>query len=59
MQRICPTAQYCRDKADVKREKHGNIKKASNKRLFDWSFFVNHTTSLCLRGSTPPFQNWL
>ena len=53
MQRICPTAQFCRSKDDVDREKLGLVKDAPTKRPFDWSFTVNSVTSSRLRGSCP------
>ncbi len=45
MKRIVPTAQYCKSKDDVDKERHGRVKEAASKRPFDWSFDVNHITA--------------
>ncbi len=45
MKRIIPTAQYCKTKDNVDRERTGRVKEASSKRPFDWSFDVNHITA--------------
>ncbi|KAL9189581.1 hypothetical protein ACHAXT_009256 [Thalassiosira profunda] len=52
MQRICPTAQYCRSKEDVHHEKLGLVASAPGKRPFDWSFSINHFTAARIRGSS-------
>ena len=52
MERICPTAQYCRSKDDIEKEQRGKVKEAASKRPFDWSFHINSLTSSNLkRGS--------
>lgn len=52
MERICPTAQYCRSKDDIEKEQRGKVKEAASKRPFDWSFYINSLTSSNLkRGS--------
>ncbi|KAL9179712.1 hypothetical protein ACHAXT_009002 [Thalassiosira profunda] len=51
MQRICPTAQYCRSKEGVHHElRPGRLR--PGKRPFDWSFSINHFTAARIRGSS-------
>ena len=45
MKRIVPTAQYCKTKDNVDKERTGRVKEAASKRPFDWSFDVNHITA--------------
>ena len=52
MQRICPTALYCKSKDNVISEKTGLVKGLETKRPFDWSFLINHITASHHKGAS-------